>query len=109
MKSSLSVWGCLLGEGRERKSRQQDWQREQEPLAPLIWGFPVWARGRSACLAPPERAKSLQGPQVRHPGALKEMSGDPGRRKYNYETKTGKYPGGYLKKLDVEGHTRTQA
>lgn len=91
------MWGCLLGEGRERKrkSRQQDWQREQELFGPLM--FPVWAQGRSACLALLVRAKSLQGLQVQDPGALQEESGNPEGRKEDFQTKTGRYAEVYLK------------
>lgn len=91
------MWGCLLGEGRERKSRQQDRQREQQLFACLMWGFPVWTQGRSACLALLVRAKSLQGQQVRDPGALKEMSGYPERSMHNFQTEAGKYTEVYLK------------
>lgn len=59
--------------------------------------FPVWAQGRSACLAVFVRAKSLQGLQVQDPGALQEMSGNPEGRKSDFQTKTGRYAEVYLK------------
>lgn len=46
-----------------------------------MWGVPVWAQGRSARLALLERGKSLQGLQVRDPGALEMVSGRGERRK----------------------------